>query len=56
MEQYSTNFNSTEGLPKTDHDWLEKISIKEIQGIERGLRDIETGQMISHDEVILKFG
>ena len=56
MEQNSTNFNSTEGLSELDHDWWEDLSIEQIKGIERGLKDIEEGRVISHDEVRLKFG
>lgn len=39
-----------------NNDWWNDISEFEKQGIERGLKDIQAGRLISHDEVKLKHG
>ena len=40
----------------TEHDWWEDLSENEKKGIERGLKDIEAGRIVSHDEVKSKYG
>lgn len=40
----------------TEHDWWEDLSENEKKGIERGLKDIEAGRVVSHDEVKSKYG
>ena len=40
----------------TEHDWWEDLSENERNGIERGLKDIEAGRVVSHDEVKSKYG
>jgi len=37
-------------------DWWDNLSHDEKKGIERGLKDIETGRVVSHEEVMLKYG
>ena len=37
-------------------DWWDDLTQEQISGIERGLRDIEEGRIVSHDEVKLKYG
>lgn len=39
-----------------EHDWWDDLSENEKKGIERGLKDIEAGRVVSHDEVRLKYG
>ena len=40
----------------TEYDWWEDLSENEKNGIERGLKDIEAGRVVSHDEVKSKYG
>ncbi len=40
----------------TEHDWWEDLSENEKKGIEKGLKDIEAGRVVSHDEVKSKYG
>ncbi|MBI5914554.1 MAG: hypothetical protein HY842_04195 [Bacteroidetes bacterium] len=35
----------------TDRDWWDEISEEEKQLIEAGMRDIESGNVVSHEEV-----
>ena len=37
-------------------DWWETISEAERESIDRGLKDIEAGRTIPHDEVMKKYG
>lgn len=37
-------------------DWWDDLSESEKEGIERGLRDIDEGRTISHEEVKKKYG
>ncbi len=37
-------------------DWWDDLTDEQLVGIERGLRDIEEGRTISHEEVKLKYG
>lgn len=39
-----------------NNDWWNDISDCEKRGIERGLKDIEEGRTVSHDEVKQKYG
>ena len=38
------------------NDWWNELSDKQKQGIQRGLKDVEDGRVIPHDEVRLKYG
>ena len=38
------------------NDWWNELSDEQIAGIQRGLKDIEVGRVIPHDEVRLKYG
>lgn len=40
----------------TGHDWWEDLSENEKRGIERGLKDIEAGRVVSHEEVKSRYG
>ncbi len=40
----------------TEHDWWEDLSENEKRGIERGLKDIEAGRVVSHEEVKSRYG
>ncbi len=37
-------------------DWWKDLSLAEKEGINRGLKDIESGRTISHEEVKAKHG
>lgn len=37
-------------------DWWLELSDEQRQGIQRGLKDVEDGRVIPHDEVRLKYG
>ena len=39
-----------------DLDWWDDLSDVQKEGIERGLRDIESGKITSNEEVRLKYG
>lgn len=39
-----------------DNDWWDDLSVNEKKGIELGLKDIDAGRVISHEEVRLKYG
>ncbi|MCF6332253.1 MAG: hypothetical protein L3J11_03135 [Draconibacterium sp.] len=42
---------------KTDkHDWWNDLTLEQKKGIDRGLKDIEEGRVVSHEEVRLKYG
>lgn len=40
----------------SNEDWWNELSDEQKQGIQRGLKDIEKGRVIPHDEVRLKYG
>ena len=37
-------------------DWWDDLTEEQIQGIERGLRDIDEGRVTPHDQVKKKYG
>ncbi len=37
-------------------DWWNELSAEQRQGIERGLKDIDEGRVVPHEEVRLKYG
>lgn len=37
-------------------DWWDDLSIEQKSGIERGLKDVDEGRVIAHEEVIKKYG
>jgi hypothetical protein len=37
-------------------DWWHELSDEQRQGIQRGLKDVEDGRVIPHDEIRLKYG
>lgn len=39
-----------------EQDWWDDLSDNEKKAIERGLKDIEAGRVLSHDEVRSKYG
>ncbi len=40
----------------TNDDWWHDLNEEQKSGIERGLKDIETGKVKPHNEVKLKYG
>jgi len=40
----------------SDHDWWDDLTNEQKQGIERGLRDIDNGRTIPHDQVKKRYG
>jgi hypothetical protein len=40
----------------SNEDWWNELSDEQKQGIQRGLKDIEKGRVVPHDEVRLKYG
>ncbi len=40
----------------SNHDWWDDLTSNQKQGIERGLRDIDQGKTIPHQEVKKKYG
>jgi len=40
----------------SNEDWWNELSDEQKQGIQRGLKDIEKGRVVPHDEVRLKNG
>jgi hypothetical protein len=37
-------------------DWWNELSTEQRKGIERGLKDIDEGRVVPHEEVRLKYG
>jgi len=37
-------------------DWWNELSTEQRKGIERGLKDIDDGRVVPHEEVRLKYG
>jgi hypothetical protein len=40
----------------SNEDWWDELTEDQKQGIQRGLKDIEEGRVVPHDEVRLKYG
>lgn len=40
----------------SNDDWWDELSDEQRQGIQRGLKDVEVGRVIPHEEVHLKYG
>ena len=38
------------------NDWWDDLTEEQKQGIQRGLKDIEEGRIVSHEEVKRKYG
>ena len=38
------------------HDWWHDLTEKQKAGIQKGLRDIDEGRTVPHDEVVKKYG
>ena len=39
-----------------NHDWRDDLTEQQTQGIQRGLKDIDEGRIVSHEEVKRKYG
>ncbi|MCD4773597.1 MAG: hypothetical protein K8R41_09490 [Bacteroidales bacterium] len=39
-----------------NNDWWNDLTEQQIQGIQRGLKDIDEGRIISHEDVKRKYG
>ena len=39
-----------------DHDWWDDLDAAQKKGIEKGLKDIDKGRVLPHDEVRKKYG
>ncbi len=39
-----------------NHDWWDDLSEQQNQGIQRGLKDIDEGRIVSYEEVKRKYG
>lgn len=39
-----------------NHDWWIDLTEQQIQGIQRGLKDIDEGRIVSHEDVKRKYG
>ena len=37
-------------------DWWNELSTEQRKGIERGLKDIDDGRVVPHEEIRLKYG
>ena len=44
------------GQQVSTSDWWDDLSVVEKAGIERGLKDVDEGRVIAHDEVLKKYG
>jgi len=40
----------------SSEDWWNELTAEQRQGIERGLKDINEGRVVPHEEVRLKYG
>jgi len=38
------------------HDWWNNLTEQQIQGIQRGLNDVDEGRVVSHEDVRAKYG
>ncbi len=41
---------------ENDSDWWYDLSGEQMEGIKRGLKDIDEGRIIPHSEVVKKYG
>jgi hypothetical protein len=39
-----------------NNDWWNDLTEQQIQGIQRGLKDIDEGRIVSHEDVKRKYG
>ncbi len=39
-----------------NHDWWNDLTAQQVQGIQRGLRDIDEGRIVSHEDVKKRYG
>jgi len=39
-----------------NHDWWNDLTPEQIQGINRGLKDIDEGRIVSHEDVKRRYG
>ena len=39
-----------------NHDWWNDLSEQQTQGIQRGLKDIDEGRIVPHEDVKRKYG
>ncbi len=39
-----------------NNDWWNDLTKQQVQGIQRGLKDVDEGRLISHDDVKRKYG
>jgi len=39
-----------------ENDWWHELTANQKEAIDRGLKDIEEGRIVSHDEVKMKYG
>ena len=39
-----------------NHDWWNDLTNEQIQGIQRGLKDIDEGRIVSHNDIKKKYG
>jgi len=39
-----------------NNDWWNDLTNQQVQGIQRGLKDVDEGRLISHDDVKRKYG
>jgi hypothetical protein len=40
----------------SDHDWSDTLTEEQKKGIERGLKDIDEGTVLSHDDLKKRYG
>ena len=39
-----------------NHDWWDNLTEQQTQGIQRGLKDIDEGRIVPHEDVERKYG
>jgi predicted transcriptional regulator len=39
-----------------DNDWWDDLSMEQKNGIERGLKDVDEGRVVAHEDVKMKYG
>ncbi len=39
-----------------NHDWWNDLTEEQIKGIQKGLKDIDNGRVVSHEDVKRKYG
>jgi len=47
---------SVKDSKSVDHDWWDDLTKEQKKGIERGLKDIDNGRTVPHEEVKRKYG